>query len=229
MMRNDTRRIATQLLWEELERLPLGTRISVAELAEACPSIVRNGSGGYEIADRENLHDELGLVMLETDLRAFAEEKGLYVERHNCDSFALRRRVAPGTPLDPTRISCLRLGTFTFLDFESDISFELFEGTIRFWRGMLVEPLEKEVDAGVLSTLADALSAAAVTSWERYYQPEWIVLDGTEWELVIMLDDGSMFESGGANAWPEGYDALVEGLLRLFDGCEPLTVEGTVD
>lgn len=227
-MRNDTRRIATQLLWEELERLPLGTRISVAELAEACPSIVRNGSGGYEIADRENLHDELGLVMLETDLRAFAEEKGLYVERPDCDSFALRRRVAPGTPLDPTRISCLRLGTFTFLDFESDISFELFEGTIRFRRGVLDKPLERGVDAEVLSSLADALSAGAVASWKQHYEPEWGVLDGTTWSLVIMLDDESVFESGGDNAWPEGYDALADSLLGLFDGCEPLVAEGRV-
>lgn len=217
MMRDDTRRLASRLLWEALERLPLGTQTSVEVLATACPSIVRTGSGGYEIAGRERIHDELDLAVLETDLWTFAEERGLYVERPDLDSFALRRRVATGSPLDLTRISWLRFGTFTFLDFESDISFELSDRMVRLRRGVLAEPLERAVDEEVLSSLADALSAGSVASWERYYEPAWGVLDGTTWELVIMLDDGCVFESGGDNAWPEGYDRLVDGMLGLFD------------
>lgn len=228
MMRDDTRRLASRLLREELDRLPLGTQTSVAELAEACPLIVQNGSGGHEIAGRGDLHDELNLGVLEADLWIDAEESGLYVERHNRDYFALRNRVAPGTPLDPSRISYLMLGTFSFLDFESDISFELSGGTIRLRRGVLDKPLERGVDAEVLSSLADALSAGAVASWKQHYEPEWGVLDGTTWSLVIMLDDESVFESGGDNAWPEGYDALADSLLGLFDGCEPLVAEGRV-
>lgn len=217
MMRDDTRRLASTLLWEELERLPLGTQTSVETLAMACPSIVRSESGGYELAGRESYHDQLDLDVLETDLWTSAEERGLFVERPDFDSFALRRRVATGVSLDPARILWLRLGTFTFLDFESDISFELSNGMVRLRSGVLAEPLERSADGEVLSALADALSVGSVASWERHYEPAWGVLDGTTWKLVIMLDDGSVFESGGDNAWPAGYDAMVAGLLSLFD------------
>jgi len=130
MMRDDTRRIASRLLWKELEGLPLGTQTSVEALARACPTIVGDAAEGYKIADRENLHDELDLDVLEMDLWGFAEERGLYVERSSRDTFALRSRVAPGTPLDPRHISWLSFGTFTFLDFENDIAFGLSDGKI---------------------------------------------------------------------------------------------------
>jgi len=41
-----------------------------------------------------------------------------------------------------------------------------------------------------------------------------------------MFDDDSVFESNGVNAWPEGYDALVGGLLGLFEGHEAPAIEG---
>ena len=226
MMRDDTRRIASRLLWKELEGLPLGTHTSVEALAKACPTIVGDAAEGYGIAGRESLHDELDLDVLEMDLWGFAEERGLYVERSSRDFFALRNRVVPSTPLDPSQISWLRFGTFTFLDVENDIAFGLSDSKIWLRRGVFAEPLERAVDTGVLSALADVLVKASVGSWKQHYEPKWGVLDGTSWELVIMFDDDSVFESNGVNAWPEGYDALVGGLLGLFEGHEAPAIEG---
>ena len=92
-MRDDTRRLARRLLWEQLEGLPPGTRTSVESLAESCPPITYSEVCGYQIAGREYLEDELDIDELETDLWDMADERGLYVDGLGSGSFVLRDRV----------------------------------------------------------------------------------------------------------------------------------------
>lgn len=55
-------------------------------------------------------------------------------------------------------------------------------------------------------------------SWLPIYESEHDVANGEKWALHVVLDDGMALNSMGLNAWPNGYDTLVEGLLGLFDG-----------
>lgn len=213
-MRDDTREMATRFLWEALERLPLGTTTSVEDLASACPPLVMSPDGCYGLTAGGGVHDELDLDDLEYDLWSRAEEAGLYVESLEGGAFRLRRRAAVGTALEMHNVSRVAFSTTTFTAPELYMTFELSDGVARIRRGMLSDPVERVADSDVLDAMGAALSAGGVATWDRLYdQP---VLDGTTWSLAVTHDDGSVFESHGNNAWPDGFDAFVDGILRIF-------------
>ena len=65
--------------------------------------------------------------------------------------------------------------------------------------------------------LASLLEGCGITSWEREYEPVgYVVHDGDFWELRVVLEDGTVIESEGSNAWPDEYDRLEKGLRDLF-------------
>ena len=224
VMRDDTRRLALRLLWEQTEGLPLGTRTSVEDLARSCPSITFAEARGYQIAGREYLEDELDIDELETGLWHMADEKGLYVDGLGCGTFALRRRIDEGTVPDARRIERLRLEVCQYCGEDAKVV-ELSDGWIRLRRPRVPQSLARPVDDGDVAAIEAALRDGGVSSWERRYEPECPVLDGTSWELTIVFDDGRAFDSCGSNAWPAGYDAFERGLLGIFDQAASLACE----
>ena len=215
-MRDDTRRLARRLLWEQLEGLPPGTRTSVESLAESCPSITYSEVCGYQIAGREYLEDELDIDELETDLWDMADERGLYVDGLGFGSFVLRRRVEQGAPLDASHIERLRMAVYQFCG-DGAMKLELSDGWVRLMRARASQSLIRPVDGAVVAAIDRALREGGVSTWRRRYEPECDVLDGTSWELAIVLDDGRALDSCGSNAWPAGYDDFERALLGIFD------------
>ena len=44
------------------------------------------------------------------------------------------------------------------------------------------------------------------------------MLDGTQWSLLVLFDNGYAYVSGGSNGFPESFDSVVARLSRLVVG-----------
>lgn len=58
-------------------------------------------------------------------------------------------------------------------------------------------------------------------NFARWGEDHWVpILDGVQWSIAVYID-GRSYKSGGSNAYPEGFDKLLECLIDIF-GCEEL-------
>ena len=211
-MLNETRRIALEALQYELDKIPHGTPIIIEDLCDRCEELFMNDEGDYEIEGREGLGDPLDLLILEDDLIARAEESGL-LAIHEREGLVLRERISRGEPIRTQDIACLSLDILTFMAPESDSSILLEGGKLRIRR-----PLEGEASRPVNEiayAIDELLSRCRVSEWEDCYYPEQPILDGTGWDLLIILKDGRALASGGSNSWPESMWDLADGIERL--------------
>lgn len=214
-MRDDTRKMALEALQYELDKIPHGTPIIIEDLCDRCEELVMNDRGDYEIEGRERYADSLDLFVLEEDLIARAEDNGL-VAVHEREGLVLRERVMHGEHIMARDIVCLSLDVSTFMAVESDVSILLEGSTIRIRR-----PIEGEASrpVGEVAFALDGLLArCGVSEWEESYSPDHLILDGTGWDLLIILKDGRALVSGGSNAWPGTLEDLVDGLERIIVG-----------
>ena len=214
-MLNETRRIGLEALQYELDKIPHGTPIIIEDLCDRCEELFMNDEGDYEIEGRERYSDPLDLFVLEEDLIAHAEESGL-VAIHEREGLVLRERVSRGEPDMTQDIAYLSLDVSTFMAIESDVSI-LLEGSTVSLRRPIEGEASRPVDE-VAQALDELLSRCGVSEWDESYYPEHPILDGTGWDLLIILKDGRALVSGGSNAWPETLDDLVDGLERIIVG-----------
>lgn len=215
-MRDDTRRMALEALQYELDKVPHGTPIIIEDLCDRCEELVMNDAGGYEIEGRERYSDPLNLFILEEDLIARAEENGL-VAIHEREGLVLRERVSRGEPIMTRDFACLSLDVSTFMAIESDVSI-LLEGSAARIRRPIEGEASRPVDGHVAHALDELLSRCGISEWDESYYPEYPVLDGTSWDLLIILKDGRALVSGGSNAWPEALWDLIDGIEALVLG-----------
>ena len=211
-MLNETRRMALEALQYELEKIPHGTPIIIEDLCDCCEELFMNDKGDYEIEGREGLGDPLDLLILEDDLIARAEESGL-LAIHEREGLVLRERISRGEPIRTQDIACLSLDILTFMAPESDSSILLEGGKLRIRR-----PLEGEASRPVNEiayAIDELLSRCRVSEWEDCYYPEQPILDGTGWDLLIILKNGRALASGGSNAWPRSMWDLADGMATL--------------
>ncbi|MBQ6522623.1 MAG: hypothetical protein IJI15_07350 [Atopobiaceae bacterium] len=171
-----------------------------------------NDKGDYEIEGRERLGDPLDLFVLEDDLIARAEDSGL-VATNEQEGLVLRERVPHGEPIRTQDIACLSLDVSVFMAFDSDMIILIEDSTLRVWRsieGKASRPVYEIADA-----IDELLSRCGVSEWEGSYYPEFPILDGLGWDLLIVLKDGRALVSGGCNAWPETLWDLADGMATL--------------
>ena len=57
---------------------------------------------------------------------------------------------------------------------------------------------------------------ADVIHWESVYTMEWLILDGTHWEISWSGSDRNR-TSQGSNAYPDGWELLRDWLYRQFE------------
>ena len=211
-MLDETRRMALEAVQYELDKVPHGAPIIIEDLCDRCEELFMNDEGDYEIEGRERLGDPLDLLILEDDLVARAEESGL-LAIHEREGLVLRERISRGEPIRTQDIACLSLDILTFMAPESDASILLEGGKLRIRR-----PLEGEASRPVYEiayAIDELLSRCSVSEWEDCYYPEHPILDGTGWDLLIILKDGRALSSAGSNAWPETPWDLADGIERL--------------
>ena len=218
MMRDDTRRIALSLLWAEAERLPPWSFVRVRDLMRDCPSIVETSDRVFEVEGRERLHDPLDIDVIEQDIWGKAEEEGYYVEHYSRRVFVLMKRIEPGRQILPAEIVRLHYVVESEDDFTRDLRVELNDNKVRLKRYVPKCEISRPAYNADRQAIARVLSESSASSWLPIYESEHDVANGEKWALHVVLDDGMALNSMGLNAWPNGYDALVEGLLGLFDG-----------
>lgn len=64
--------------------------------------------------------------------------------------------------------------------------------------------------------LTRCLEKAGVIDWQPQYTTEWLILDGTYWEISWTGPEGSG-ASQGSNAYPDGWELLRDWLYRQFE------------
>ena len=214
----------TNLLWEELRALPFGTLTSVDELVERSDAIELQAGGTLKIegidgpVDAGTIEDAIeDAVEL---LFGRAREEGFFFEDGDDMRFALRNYVEAGSAIDYSKLDELHfeVDSYGTIDSRREVSIE--NGpcgrTLCRAEGFGAKealPLTPELADRVVRVLDDCNVAA----WFRDYQPVgYRVLDGEEWSLKLVFEDGSVFVSGGSNAWPDEYERLEEGLMGLF-------------
>ena len=211
-MLNETRKMALEALQYELDKIPHGTPIIIEDLCDRCEELFMNDKGDYEIEGRERLGDPLDLFVLEDDLIARAEDSGL-VATNEQEGLVLRERVPHGEPIRTQDIACLSLDVSVFMAFDSDMIILIEDSTLRVWRsieGKASRPVYEIADA-----IDELLSRCGVSEWEDSYYPEFPILDGLGWDLLIILKDGRALVSDGCNAWPETLWDLADGMATL--------------
>jgi len=80
---------------------------------------------------------------------------------------------------------------------------------------------EKSEQSRILSQseqteLEQRFRQADVIHWEPVYTTEWLVLDGTHWEISWSESEGNG-ASQGSNAYPKGWELLRDWLYRQFE------------
>lgn len=212
MMRDDTKRIACDLLWRELEKRPMGTPNDMVELARVCEGVVEGPNGEFELVGRGALHDVLDLDDLESMLMDRAEDSGAYVEYRRDGLFALRRRRG----LDSLNLSGMTSLTYSytmFMDIKEWVNITVCGDRLEYSFGHSKRCRRIEDREELEWRLGRALDDGGVARWAASYSPENGVLDGYSWGLELLFDDGTAFASGGDNAVPEGFSGFYEGLL----------------
>ena len=214
----------TNLLWEELRALPFGTWTSVDELVERSDAIELQAGGTLKIegidgpVDAGTIEDAIeDAVEL---LFERAREEGFFFEDGDDMRFALRNYVEPGSAIDYSKLDELHfeVDSYRTIDSRREVSIENGPGgrTLCHVEGFGAKetlPLTPELADRVVRVLDDCNVAA----WSRDYQPVgYRVLDGEEWNLKMVFEDGSVFVSGGSNAWPKEFERLEKGLTGLF-------------
>lgn len=59
----------------------------------------------------------------------------------------------------------------------------------------------------------DSIKSLYIGEWRKYYRPErfgYYVLDGTQWSLKFIYNDGKSVEYGGSNSFPYNFSKLQE-------------------
>ncbi len=64
--------------------------------------------------------------------------------------------------------------------------------------------------------LEERFRQADVIDWEPVYTTEWLILDGTHWEIRWSESEGNR-TSQGSNAYPDGWELLRDWLYRQFE------------
>ncbi|WP_214855517.1 hypothetical protein [Exiguobacterium sp. s166] len=80
---------------------------------------------------------------------------------------------------------------------------------------------EKSEQSRILSQseqteLEQRFRQADVIHWEQVYTTEWLILDGTHWEIRWSESDRNR-TSQGSNAYPDGWELLRDWLYRQFE------------
>ena len=111
--------------------------------------------------------------------------------------------------------------TFVYRNLDGNVSIALEDDMLTLNSGLFdVGESNNEISmtAELTEQLTQLFEEFSVSSWKRDYEPQgYMVLHGEGWSLTLIFDDESVFLSQGSNAWPEGFDALKDGLLKIFN------------
>lgn len=174
-------------------------------------------------------NDEFDIVAA---LHRKAKNFGLYLDSSAYEDMAIGlptnipfivRRVPVGSEGPKTLFSFTCGG---FFDGYSHIIIKAFSDSIvadRFTGLGNPERVSFPVTEEQITKLDDLLSHIGAKDWSSYWAP---VLDGTQWSMSFR-DETGLHESDGSNAFPEGFDELVDFLAEEFGYCDPVCEDGS--
>ena len=210
-----------QLLWTELKALPFGTWTTVDDLIDLSPKLKMLDNGNCAIAEHNDLVDYDDIEEASERLWEFADEEGLFFDDADSERFALRSFTEPGRPIDFKNVSEMAFETFVYIKLDGNVSIALEDDKLTLDSGLFdAEESNNEIimTAEPAEQLTQLFEEFGVNSWKRDYEPQgYRVLDGEGWSLTVIFDDETLFLSQGSNAWPEGFDELKDGLLKIFN------------
>jgi hypothetical protein len=77
----------------------------------------------------------------------------------------------------------------------------------------LIKPLPGKEDQ-VLEFARELLLEIKVQEWDNYFSSN--ILDGTQWELVLVMKDGRRVERSGSNAYPSDWKKFLKLINKYF-------------
>lgn len=80
-------------------------------------------------------------------------------------------------------------------------------GELRYEEDGREEPKIKRLSSKQQAVLEQRLTQAKVADWKPIYETEWLILDGTDWE-ISWSGPGGDGASRGSNAFPEEWEVL---------------------
>ena len=207
-----------KVLLEQLESIPLGGKVSIGLLLESSP-VFLEAESAYALMGTDIRIEEQDLDELEKELWKAAEKNGFYIYEGEREEYTLYRRLRWWRLSSDMKIERIIFRSSGFLG-----STELF-----IYDGRSLKYVELDIDLNVFRTLElnlgdrerksfkTLLHHTNVFTWKSAYVDDEI-LDGTQWSFVALFSDGHAFKSYGSNAYPDEYESLYGGLLRLIVG-----------
>ena len=218
MLEESVRKTACEELMKQLKSMKLGSRFSLEGLLGSSPAFVEV-EGGYVLVGGGAVIEDWDLRRLDMDLRKKADRSGFCIHEGEDGALALYRRLKWwDLPADMV-LERIELGSSGFLGPASSFCYD----------GSILRFVELDLDRKVRRTLElnvsdcdrkrleSLLHRVNVFAWKRDYVDEEI-LDGTQWSFAAVFSNGYAIASGGSNAFPDGYETLEGGMLRLIIG-----------
>lgn len=211
---------AAEKVLSGLQRFPSGEETTAGCVIQ--PYLKYTGKDGCEHTRALSTSDEFDIV---TALHRKAKDFGLYLDSPAFEDMEIGlpinipfivRRVPVGSE-GPKTLFSFNCGGF--FDGYSRITIKAFSDSIVAVPSAGLDNPERAsfpVTDEQINKLDDLLLHIGAKNWGSYWAP---VLDGTQWSLSFR-DEAGLHESDGSNAFPEGFDKLVDFLTEEFGSCD---------